>query len=223
MRDLDLLLITVYFIIVVYVLYQAFRSLENTLENQFDIQTNPEALKQQILDQKLQELINLKVDIKKRYEFNKFTTLPIVVENKTKTTTVLINWDYSSMTDFDGNSRRILHLIPGVYPEPRQQQFPSVAPPGVTLKEVIAVADSLETTPEGKLIQKPLINVGKFKDLQEKRKPCQFSLRIIVQLTDPLTGGGMRTHALTCQFTLASLHWTEALPWNQKPAFPRKK
>ena len=96
----NLLIFTVYLIVVVYVFYKAYSS----LENQVTIELDAESLKQQLSLYNLNGLID--ISFKKmfaKYEFDDLKTVVVTIKNKfeedTKKT-IRINLDESSIIDF---------------------------------------------------------------------------------------------------------------------------
>jgi hypothetical protein len=207
MKDWNLLILTVYIISVIYVFYRAIKSVDNQLR----IELDKDSLAQQIDAQGLKDLIEIKFKPKKRYQADQVRDLSIDIENKSQTYSISVDWDQSSLTNFDGRSRRVIRLMPGMTLDLFQPQALSVIAPSKTLKEYFTAEDALKRNSEGVLeIASPLFSPDKLRKASERGD--QFLLRLILQVSDPASGtGGGRLYALLCEFKVIKLPWTDAL------------
>lgn len=220
MNDRDLLILTVYLICVVYVFYRAI----NSIDDQMKIQLDQESLDQQIEAQNLQDLVSIKFDLKKKYEFDQFKELPISITNKSAEQLIGINWDYCSVTNLDGRSRRVIRLLPGTTLDLMQSQASSTIAPGKTLKENLIAEDALKRESDAGALKvvSPLIDVTQIAKKDKKlyanflaaTATLQFSLKLVLRQLDPFVGGD-RTYLLSCQFNITKVPWTAEMPWNK--------
>jgi hypothetical protein len=99
MESRNLLIITVYIIIVTYVFYKAYQS----LETQVSIELDTESLNQQLEMYDLKGLIDINFNkMKRKYQFDELQTLVLTIKNKLPDhtqATIRIVWDESSIIE----------------------------------------------------------------------------------------------------------------------------
>lgn len=212
MNDRNLLILTVYIICVVYVFYRIIKSIDNQLE----IGLDRESLNIQLDAQGLKDLMTIEFKLQEQYQPEQLRELPIAIENKSPASSISVDWDQSSLTDFDGRSRRVIRLIPAMRLDLFQSQVLSVIPPTQTLQERLTAEDVLKPNSDGALeITSPLFNLDQLKKASERRD--RFSLRLILQVYNPGAAAvSRRPYALSCEFTVNKLPWTDALDWKPK-------
>jgi hypothetical protein len=228
MSEINYVLLAVYFLCVTYVLLQ----IANSFNDEFSIRLDQAELDQQLDDFKLKDTIEVKFKFDARYEFHKLDKLAITVVNKSKEFPVYVDWDYSSLTDLDGRSRRVARLVPGNTLDLFQHQVFSVIAPTRSLQEQILAEDMLTRKGDngevkigdGKTIidmkepdkKAPDAKKKRYREFMAGKIPYEFCLdlvmRIVTSSEDP---GGFRTR-LRCKFIMAKLDWTAGLPWNPK-------
>jgi hypothetical protein len=229
MTELDFVLFTVYLLCITYVFYQ----IVNSFNDEFRISLEQDDLNQQLEVLNLKDILSVSFKFDTHYEFDKLKELAISINNKSQDYPIYVDWDYCSLTDLDGRSRRVTRLPPGTTLDLFQSQVFSVIAPGKTLKEKIASEDMLARKGDAGLmiVDKTLIDLSKpdpkksseaqrkrYKDFMDSKIELQFSLYLAMRLAGPNTAPtGDRTR-LVCTFTLTKLDWTAGLPWN-----PRKK
>lgn len=229
MTELDFVLLTIYLLCITYVLYQ----IVNSFNDEFSIKLEQEELDQQLSALNLKDILNISFKFDTHYEFDKLKQLAISVKNLSENYPIYIDWDYCSLTDLDGRSRRVTRIPPGSTVDLLQNQVFSVIAPGRTLKETIVAEDMLSRKgDDGALeISKTIIDLNKpdpKKSSEDQRKryrdfvngaiQLRFSLYLAMRLAGPNTSPtGDRTR-LICTFVLTKLEWTAGLPWN-----PRKR
>ncbi|NJO72939.1 MAG: hypothetical protein HC833_03715 [Leptolyngbyaceae cyanobacterium RM1_406_9] len=233
MTDLDLLILTVYIITVVYVLYQAI----NTLDDQTTFHFDRNELDRVLEEQELKDVISLNFRFEDRYKFEEQPTkLSLSLENKSADRSFEVDWDHSSLTDFEGRSRRAIRLTPDKrFNLPGYLAF-STVPPGKTLKEDFTAEDTLKMNIDGSLESaSPIVDIlgieagskkpnkrGEqlkklYANFMERKEDLRFSARIIVKMSDLVDGGkGDRTYVLPCNFVIKKVPWSDALPFNPK-------
>ena len=229
MTDLDYVLLTIYLLCITYVLYEII----NSFNDEFKIRLEEGDLKQQLQALNLQDIVNVSFKFDTHYEFDKLKELAISINNKSEDYPIYIDWDYCSVTDLDGRSRRVTRLPPGTTLDLFQNQVFSVIAPGKTLKEKIASEDMLARKGDnGPLVaEKTIVDLTKpdpkksseaqrnrYKNFMDGQEELKFSLYLAMRLAGPNTSPtGDRTRVV-CNLTLTKLDWTAGLPWN-----PRKK
>lgn len=210
MTQVDLLILAIYIICVAYVINQAIQS----LDARFNVQVNQGEIKQQITDQALQEILEIKFKLEERYtKADQLQKLAVSIDNKSQQYSIYIDWDHSSLTDFEGRSRRVIRLMPGLTPDLFQPQAFSVIAPGKTLKEAVTAEDVLKRESDAGAVKVsgPIVDLSKLKKVSDTKA---FVLRLVLRVFDPITSTGSdRVHVLTCLFTARRLPWTDALPW----------
>ncbi|NET32716.1 MAG: hypothetical protein F6K19_11990 [Cyanothece sp. SIO1E1] len=214
MGDYDVLILAVYLICVAYVVYQAIDS----LEDQATIRLDQESLKSQLEAQGLQDLVQIQVGLKPRYQFEQLYNLTLSIRNAFPDTPIYVDWDQSSLTSFKGRSRRVIRLTPSMALDLFQAQAPSVISPGYVLNETVTAEDTLKGTPDSTVLKvaAPLIDLAIAKKLP-LNKTLEFYLRLVLRRIEP-TGrpGETINHALLCKFIVKRLPWSYSLPWNLK-------
>ena len=209
MRNWDLLILVSYFISVTYIFYRAIKS----IDKQLNIKLNKDFLRTQLETQDLADLITIKFKLKDQYQTDKVQDLLINIENQSTTASIAVDWDQSCLTDFEGRSRRVIRLMPGMTLDLFQPQVLSVIAPQQTLKERLTAEDILKRNSSGVLeIASPLFAPNKLQKASEKND--HFYLKLILKVSAPpdSTYNG-RTYAISCQFTVIKLPWTDALDW----------
>ncbi len=229
MTDLDFVLLTVYLLCITYVLYEII----NSFNDEFTIRLDQKELDQYLESHNLQDVVNVSFKFDTHYEFHTLKELAISINNKSEDYPIYVDWDYCSVTDLEGRSRRVTRLPPGSTLDLFQNQVFSVIAPGKTLKEKIASEDMLARTGESGFLatEKTIVDLTKpdpkksseaqrerYKNFMNKKIELKFALYLAMRLAGPNTSPtGDRTRVL-CNFTLTKLNWTAGLPWN-----PRKK
>jgi len=208
MNQFDLLILAIYIICVTYVINEAIKS----LDARFTVRFESDDLKQQLQEQNLQDTIGVGFGLASRYtKPDELQRLPIIISNRSSRYSIYVDWDHSSFTDFDGRSRRVIRLMPGLTTDLFQPQVFSAIAPGKTLKEAVTAEDALKRESDAVKIGGPLVNLGSLRTAADKK---EFSLRLVLRVYDPTGGGGDdRFHALSCKFAVRRLPWTDALPW----------
>src|SRR4028118_1274558 len=192
MESADLLIFTVYVIVVTYVFYQAY----SDLGNQAVIVSDSEDLNNQIQDQDLQDLIDIKFKFKDSYRLNDLTKLQITIQNKSKDDAIRVDWDECSITDFDNVTGRVIRIAPGLTNVP-QNQATVIIVPGRKIQEELS---------DDKAIAAPLFKPEKLKKALNSSKP--FFLRLFFTVTN-LTGG-KHFYTLRCKFVPKKLRLPRA-------------
>jgi hypothetical protein len=203
MESADLLIFTVYIIVVTYVFYQAY----SDLGNQAVIVPDSEDLSNQIQEQEIQDLIDIKFKFKGSYRLNELTKLQITIQNKSKDDTIRVDWDECSITDFDNVTGRVVRIAPGLTDVP-QNQATVIIVPGRKIEEELS---------DDKAIAAPLFKPEKLKKALDSSKP--FFLRLFFKVTN-LTGD-KRFYTLRCKFIPKKLRWSRALTLALKPKKPK--
>jgi hypothetical protein len=224
MNNIDLLLLTIYFLCVTYVLYQII----NSFNDEFTISLEKKELEEQLQKLKLDDRVEISFGFDKRYEFHKLKDFGVNVKNKSDEYPVFVDWGMSSVTDLDGKARRLTRLIPGNSLDLFQEQALSPVPPGTTLKEKVVAEDMLTRKgDEGQLeVSKTLVDLTKpgkpgdplkrYLDFVALQRTLQFSLSLMVRFVgegSPATGYPI---PIKCTFTLTKLTWQAGLPWNPR-------
>lgn len=197
-----LLVFTVYLIVVTYVLYQAYKS----LDNQVVIQLDSTDLNRQLSEQELSDVAEIKFRLRDSYRLDEITKLPLILKNISLETTILIDWDQSSITDFDNSVARVIRLTPGMTEIP-QKQVASIIVPGQVLEAELS---------DDKTIAGSLFKPGKLKKAAATATP--FRLRLFLTISHL---GIEHFHTLSCQFIPKKLGWTKALVIALKPKPPK--
>ncbi|HAA27348.1 MAG TPA: hypothetical protein DCE56_06280 [Cyanobacteria bacterium UBA8553] len=204
----DLLLFTVYLIIIFYVFYQARLSLRNEVR----IEPDFDDLKNQLAEQNLQDLVTFSFKFRDKYRYSELAQLPVSIKNISKNEeTIRVDWDQSSITDFDNVTGRVIRITSGMTDIPQSQALSTIVP-----NQMID-----ENLSDDKGIAGPLFKVEKFKKAVDRS--ASFYLRLFLMVSDPDTVPvkGVpyigRSYPLSCQFLPKKLTWARALSIALKP------
>jgi hypothetical protein len=199
MDSRNLLIFTVYLIIVSYVLYQAYKA----LGNQVVIDTDYSSLNQQLEEQEIKGLIDIKFKFKDSYKLDELSKLMLIIKNISQESTIRVDWDESSITDFDKVTGRVIRLASGMTNIPQSQAI-SIIVPGRIIQEELS---------DDKSLISPLFKPEKLKKASVKNDP--FYLRLFLTISNPT--GAKRSYTLRCKFIPKPLHWAKALSIELKP------
>jgi hypothetical protein len=210
----------------------------NSFNDEYAVRLDEAALKQNLADQKLEDMLGIGFGFDKRYEFgqdDKLRKFGITITNKSSTHSIYVDWDYCTMTDLGNRARRVTRLMPGTTLDLFQSQAFSAIAPETTLKETITAEDVLKRKePKDDKIpvalemdtDKPLLNFEgllKGKDPEKKKytrfvatvQNLEFFLDLAVRIVGPARSSD--DHALIrCKFILQKLPWQAGLPWNPR-------
>jgi hypothetical protein len=195
----NLLIFTVYFICVTYIFYQAYKSLDTKVT----IETDSDYTNDQLTEQDLGDVIELKFKFRDSYKLSDLTKLPISIKNISPESTVHVIWDQSSITDFQQVTGRVIRLTPGMTDIP-QSQAVSIIVPGQIIETDLSDDNS---------VTGPLFKPEKLRKATEKPDP--FSLRLFLKITDPVKDE--RSCPLRCRFIPKKLSLRKALGIAMKP------
>jgi hypothetical protein len=195
-QELDLIIVTIYVIIVVYVFKQAIDALDDIakvtlVKKDLEAQLERETFEGTML----KDLLEISFRFSKKDE-NKFEDQPkeMTVTFKNKSThevkadadplplvTIKIDWDSCSITDYNKRARRVIRLTPDDrLQDLDQEQVPSVVPPERTLSARITAEDVLKLDPEKNTMapDKPLLDILGLKEASKDKKEKKASKEI---------------------------------------------
>ncbi|NEP55699.1 MAG: hypothetical protein F6K31_01480 [Symploca sp. SIO2G7] len=195
---MNLLVLTVYSIIVAL----AFSKAVESLETQIVIEGNSDFLNEQLEKFELKELLEIKFKLEPSYQISEFKNLPFNIKNKSADSSIDIDWDRSSIRDFEGGGRRAIRVLDDAQEVP-QKQVVTILVPGESRN--VKVSDEK--------LNKPLFEDKKLKKATEKPDP--FHLGLCIKVSQP--DGKTNTYALSLQFIPKKLLWTKALSLALEP------
>lgn len=210
MAGLDLLIIVVYALTLVYVARQALGEMEDWATVQLD----RDGLKEELNRADLQGKVNINVGLKPRYGFEPIADLALSISNSSPAP-IYVDWDRSSLTNFQGRSRRVIRVTPSMNLDLSRPQVFSVIAPGKSLSERVVAEDMLKRTPEGILqVAAPLVDLGAARGLPDEGK-LEFSLRLLLLLVEQerQVDDDVTTHAVLCRFIVRRIPWNHDIPW----------
>lgn len=219
MSSVDFIIFVVYLLVVSRVLYQAYDSLEDRVRIRFDKAALQDQLKANSLENSL--AIGFGLRDSDRYLFNEIpTSLAISIENKTGTYPIKVDWDRSSLNDFNGRSRRVIHLT-SMYPiDLATEQLPTfIAPRGVLQSRI--TAEELLTRDDGGNVKAtaPIINIGRAASgsFMAGKAPVTFTLWLTLGIPELHNNQTYeRLYSLPCTFQIEKTPWQEYLPFYGK-------
>lgn len=207
MESRNLLILTVYLIIVIYVFYQAYKS----LGSQVVIELDSSDLNQQLEEKALDDIVAIKFKFRDSYRLGELTKLPIVIKNKSQDHSISVDWNVSSIIDFDNVTGRVIRLTPGLTAIP-QNQAVSILAPDQSIEEELT---------DDKDIAAPLFKPTKLKRATDSGTP--FYLRLFLTISNMVgVGGDKHSQILSCRLVPKKLNWTRALVIAMKPKPPKK-
>ena len=227
MNQTDLIILAVYLISIANVIYRAVDSLEEQTIIRFDKAALAQELSEQrIADTPLSQFLDINFSFKGRYNFSdQPATVTGIIQNKSATATIAIDWDSSSMTNFAGKVRRVIHLIPDLTPDSLSEpQIKSTIPPGRSLQAVLTPEDLVKpnadrTTLVAKgaiidLAQVEKANAGQFALFSERQASLKFTARLLFQIVNIADGAKREYWAyVPCQFIIEKASLMEYFPW----------
>lgn len=193
MDSRNLLILTVYFIVVTYVFYQAYKSLGSQVVIDFDATD----LNNQLQKYNLDNILDVKFKFKSSYRLEDIKLLLIIIRNKSEDSTIRVDWDQSSITDFDNVTERVIRMTPGMTNIP-QAQAVSIIVPNQIIEEELS---------NDKAIAGSLFKPEKLRRATEASKP--FYLRLLLTISSIATD--KQSYTLSCQLFPRKLRWTKAL------------
>ncbi len=244
LTDRNLLIFTLFFIIVAYILYRA----TNSVQDKAIIKLDNDSLSKQLAN--LKDTVSMAIGLLPQYKLDQLSQLTVIIENKSSTYNVVVDWDQCALTDLEGRARRVIRVFPGMTSDLFQSQAISIIPSGQKLRENITAEDSLKRESDDSLkITSPLFDLNKLKngrppqkkmyrEYMNRSKPLEFYLQMVLRLVestnaspiDPLPGTkpsydtrtaatGVHT-AVTAHFTIEKQPWLDAVSWRPKPRLP---
>lgn len=210
MSGSNLLILTVYLIVVAYVLYKANKSLESKITLELDTAN----LNNQLEANNLNGLVD--INFKKNrpsYQYDELKTIMVTIQNKFDEATqaiIRVNWDESSIIDYENALVRTIRVSKGMAEIP-QKQVPTVITPGQKIDQEIS---------DDKDIGAPLFpKTLKFRAAVLKGIP--FYVRLSLKIAQP--GKDERSCFISCKLSPRKLRWTRALAIELTPKPPKKK
>jgi hypothetical protein len=213
MDSRNLFILVVYCISVAYVIYRMIKEIDKLVV----IELNRDLLAQQLEAQELQGLVDIKFKFEEQYQLEDLQKLQLSIDNKSPDYSLYVNWDQSALIDFEGRSRRVIRLPPGMTLDLLQPQVFSVIAPSQSLRETLTAEDVLKRDASGTLaITSPLFKPRKLKRAADKTD--YISLRLSLQFPDPTAPTvGRRFYDLSCQLILTKPTWQSAIVEAWKP------
>ncbi len=195
---MNLLVLTVYLIIVALTFSKAVES----LESQVVIEGNSNFLDEQLEEQELKELLEIKFKLPPSYQISDFKHLAFNLKNKSENSSIDIDWDRSSIRDFEGGGRRAIRVLDDDQEVP-QKQVATILVPG----------ESRDIKVSDEKFNDPLFDSKKLNKMIDKSEGFRLVLSIKVFKPD----GKATTDSLSLQFTPKKLLWTKALYLDLQP------
>jgi len=196
---LDLLVFTIYMIVTTYILYQAYKSLENKVVIAPDL----DYINQQLEEKEIKDLISISFKFSGSYAFPDLTKIPIVIQNKSKEDSIHVDWDECTITNFDNISARVIRIAPGITDVPQKQAIEKIAPNR-------KITENLNDDKSG---AGPLFKARSLRKAAAKAAP--FLLRLF--FTRVSLAGGKTSYAIECRLVVKKLRLKRAITLAFKP------
>ncbi|NEQ27368.1 MAG: hypothetical protein F6K28_51870, partial [Microcoleus sp. SIO2G3] len=181
------------------------------LEAKTAISFDRATVQQQLEEQGIESLVDIKVKLASRYDYSQPKTLSVTVQNKSQNAAVYVDWDRCAFTDNRGQARRVIRITPDRRSEDLfQPQMSSTVTPGSSLSATVTAEDLLRPGLGDTLEPKgPLVD--------PKKAPLNFALYIAMRISNlAVESGSDRFYTIACPFRMSPVPWHDALPFNPK-------
>jgi len=164
--DQNLIILTIYIIVVSYVFNRMVESIDDQVKFEFKKGVVDDQLKEQNLDDK----IGVSFKFKSSYAIDDLKDLGLSIENKSENIAVYVDWDNSSLVvEHSKQSRRVIRKSPDLTRDLAVPQSPSLIAPKKTLSETVTAEDVLQRQENGTYsANKPLIDINGLQKGQKK-------------------------------------------------------
>ncbi|MGB5963602.1 MAG: hypothetical protein WBG73_23400 [Coleofasciculaceae cyanobacterium] len=197
--SLDLLVFTIYMIVTTYILYQAYKSLENKVV----IAPDMDYINQQLEEYEIKDLIAISFKFAGSYALPDLTKIPIVIQNKSQDDSIHVDWDECTITNFANVSARVIRIISGITDIPQKQAIEKIAPNR-------KITENLNDDKSG---TGPLFKPRSLKKAAAKGDP--FLLRLYFRKVN--LAGQTTPYAIQCRFMPKKLRLKRAITLAFKP------
>jgi len=195
---MNLFVVTVYLIIVALTFSKAVES----LESQIVIKGDSDFLNEQLEEHELKELLEIKFKLAPSYKIAEFKHLPFNIKNKSENSSIDIDWDRSSIMDFENGGRRAIRVLDDDQEVPQKQ-----------VATILVAGENRDIKVSDEKFNDPLFAEKKLKKATEKADP--FHLRLSLKLIEG--DAKTRTCCLSLRFIPKKLLWTKAISLALKP------
>lgn len=182
------------------------------------IDPKTEEIKQQLAKSGWQDCLEISFDFPRVTRLEDLKKFLLKVKNTSPDRPFYLDWEQCSLTNFDGRSRRLVQMVPGMITDLSRPQVLRLVAPLQTLEAELTAEDGLERNDQGQItIEAPLFSPKKLKKALEEDQKFYIFLLIF-----PLTYDRPSTpQPILCEFHLAKLPWYQAIAW--KPKKKKKK
>jgi len=219
MKSLDVVIVMVYLLAVVYVLYQAWQHLLNSLEDVTTIQFERDSFEQQLTEKNLKGIVDIQFGFDGKYKFDQPKDLSLTIKNQSPLYTIEVDWDRSSITDIGGRSRRMIRLTPDRRLSLYDRQVFSTIAPGKSLREKVTAEDLLKLNPEKGTMDPsaPLFSISPLNaPFMASKAALKISVQIALRLLDMTTAlNDARYTAVTCDLAMRKIPKSDLFPWKK--------
>lgn len=231
--DQNLILLMVYILCLYYTFNRMITSIDDVVMLKFKKESVAQQLKEQNLENEIAIFCGGGTYSLEKVKDN-LRQLLISIENKSETFAVYVDWDNSSWVfEQSKKSRRVIRQSPDMIRDLAIPQVPTIIAPKKTMFETVTAEDILKRNKESGVyeVSKPLVDIaitkgqrnlqGWYKDFMEGKKKIEFSLQLVLRISELRTGLASGTNIppmsiINCPFTIEKLPWTYALPWNRR-------
>ncbi len=205
----NLLVTSVYILSLLYVFSRITEDLDNFIAIEFD----RDSFNEQLEKQEIADALDIDFSFSSLYRPDAIKDLCLTIANKSEHKSMYINWEQCTLTDFYGQSRRVIRLIPGMDLDLSQVQVFGVAAPGQSLTEQVVAEESLKRNSDGILsVVKPLFSPGNLRSASEKNS--KFTFRLVVEIAgSAVDNRSGNIHALQCNFLVKKPPMQKRLIW----------
>lgn len=206
---MDSIILVIYLLGLIYALLRIL----NYLDSLIMIALNQERFTKQLEGQQLATRLKLEFDWTKQTLNQPLDKIKLKITNKSENTTFYVDWQRSTITDFEMRSLPVVRMIPEIV-ELLPGKYFSVIAPGQTLEEQLTTETALKRDDKGNLtIDLPLFTAKQVKKAEDKHTP--FFLNLCLQSQE--TQEHILIHSLSCEFTIEKMPFRRAIVWKPKP------
>lgn len=195
----NLLIFTVYAIVVTLVFNQALKSLETKIVVKFDA----DLVNEQLAEQNLQDAVEVSFGFAPSYRLDELKSLKLSVKNKSPDEIIAIDWNQSYLINFQNVAGRLIRVV-GDMTEIPASQSPTTLYPGQSAQEQLS----------NEAIADPLFDPKQLKTAAQERG--RFIVRLILKFKS-MEDGTERSCRLRCPFVPSKLRWSRALTIAMQP------
>jgi len=211
------------FIIYVLCLAYAFQQMKKDILSRvvLNIAVNRAAMEEQLFARDLQDLVEISFKFEDQYPLTPVPHLSMTLANRSESQWIYLHWADSTLTNFEGQSQRIVRISPSLTVELCQAQLLSAIAPGQVIRETLTTEETLRHNEAGVLaVATPLFSAKVLHEaaLKNQRSSLQLVLRV-----GELGDRNGRFCLISCEFIPSKVSWRRMMYWTAREKKKKKK